>query len=70
MGSIEFDRINLFSSVQVKAKVRENVSEIPKYTLMFREKEIESFLVVLRTQGGQRRYTVEHIFLSLKRSKS
>ena len=34
---------------------------IPKPTLRFWEKELEGLLVPLRTRGGQRRYTAEHI---------
>ena len=35
--------------------------EIPKPTLRFWEKEFKEILVPLRTQGGQRRYTIEHM---------
>ena len=35
--------------------------KIPKPTLRFWEKELEGALVPLRTKGGQRRYTIEHI---------
>ena len=34
---------------------------IPKPTLRFWEKELDGILVPLRTQGGQRRYSVETI---------
>ena len=34
---------------------------IPKPTLRFWEKELEDFLIPLRTRGGQRRYTPEHV---------
>jgi DNA-binding transcriptional MerR regulator len=34
---------------------------IPKSTLRFWETELGGFLVPLRTKGGQRRYTREHI---------
>ena len=34
---------------------------IPKPTLRFWEKEFEGILQPLRTDGGQRRYTCEHI---------
>ena len=34
---------------------------IPKPTLRFWEKEFDGILVPLRTQGGQRRYAIEHI---------
>jgi DNA-binding transcriptional MerR regulator len=36
---------------------------IPKPTLRYWEKEFEGILVPLRTHGGQRRYTSEHIFI-------
>lgn len=36
---------------------------IPKPTLRFWEKEFEGILLPLRTNGGQRRYTSEHVFL-------
>ena len=36
---------------------------IPKPTLRFWEKEFEGILLPLRTNGGQRRYTSEHISL-------
>jgi DNA-binding transcriptional MerR regulator len=35
--------------------------EIPKPTLRFWEKEFGEILVPLRTQGGQRRYNIEHM---------
>ncbi len=35
--------------------------DIPKPTLRFWEKEFAGILVPLRTKGGQRRYTSEHI---------
>lgn len=35
--------------------------KIPKSTLRFWERELEGILVPLRTKGGQRRYTPEHI---------
>jgi DNA-binding transcriptional MerR regulator len=35
--------------------------QIPKPTLRFWEKEFKEVLVPLRTQGGQRRYNVEHL---------
>jgi DNA-binding transcriptional MerR regulator len=36
---------------------------IPKPTLRFWEKEFEGILLPLRTNGGQRRYTFEHVSL-------
>jgi DNA-binding transcriptional MerR regulator len=35
--------------------------KVPKHTLRFWEKEFNGTIVPLRTQGGQRRYTAEHI---------
>ena len=35
--------------------------KIPKPTLRFWEREFEGILVPLRTNGGQRRYTSEHV---------
>jgi DNA-binding transcriptional MerR regulator len=37
--------------------------KISKPTLRFWEKELEGVLVPLRTEGGQRRYTSEHLFI-------
>lgn len=39
---------------------------IPKPTLRFWEKELDGIFVPLRTQGGQRRYTLEHLSLIQK----
>jgi len=36
---------------------------VPKPTLRFWEKEFEGILVPLRTNGGQRRYAPEHVFV-------
>ena len=36
---------------------------VPKHTLRFWEKELEDLICPLRTRGGQRRYTVEHLFI-------
>ncbi len=47
---------NLYSIQQVSTKLN-----IPKPTLRFWEKEFEGTLTPLRTAGGQRRYTCEHI---------
>ena len=46
----------LFTIQQVSLKLN-----IPKPTLRFWEKELDGILVPIRTQGGQRRYTAEHI---------
>jgi len=47
---------NFLSIQQVSTKLN-----IPKPTLRFWEKEFEGMLLPLRTDGGQRRYTSEHI---------
>ena len=39
---------------------------IPKPTLRFWEKELDGIIVPLRTPGGQRRYTFEHLGLLQK----
>ncbi len=46
----------LFTIQQVSTKLN-----IPKPTLRFWEKELDGIIVPIRTQGGQRRYTFEHI---------
>lgn len=46
----------LFTIQQVSTKLN-----IPKPTLRFWEKELDGILVPIRTHGGQRRYTAEHI---------
>ena len=46
----------LLSVQQLSLKLK-----IPKPTLRFWEKEFKGILVPFRTQGGQRRYTAEHI---------
>ena len=35
--------------------------KLPKYTLRFWEREFHGILFPIRTEGGQRRYTFEHI---------
>ena len=47
---------NLHSIQQLSTKLN-----IPKPTLRFWEKEFEGILLPLRTNGGQRRYTPEHV---------
>ncbi len=37
--------------------------KVPKHTLRFWEKELDGILVPDRTEGGQRRYGSEHIFI-------
>jgi DNA-binding transcriptional MerR regulator len=46
----------LFTIQQLSKKLN-----IPKPTLRFWEKELEGLFVPLRTRGGQRRYTAEHV---------
>jgi DNA-binding transcriptional MerR regulator len=45
---------------------------VSKHTLRFWEKELGGIIVPLRTQGGQRRYTHEHLMLfeEIKRLKN
>jgi len=47
---------------------RANVS---KHTLRFWERELDGVIVPLRTKGGQRRYTLKHLFIieEIKRLK-
>ena len=40
--------------------------KIPKHTLRFWEKEFKDILIPLRTAGGQRRYTDEHVSIIRK----
>lgn len=47
---------NLISIQEVSVLLK-----VPKPTLRFWEKELDGILVPLRTDGGQRRYTVENI---------
>ena len=44
---------------------------VPKHTLRFWEKELEGLFVPFRTQGGQRRFTPEHLAVieQIKRQK-
>lgn len=37
--------------------------KVSKHTLRFWEKELEGLIVPLRTRGGQRRYTSDHLFV-------
>ena len=48
----------LFTIQQFSRKLK-----VPKPTLRFWEKELNGIIVPLRTQGGQRCYTTEHIFI-------
>ena len=50
-----------FSILEVSLKLT-----IPKHTLRFWEKELKDILVPLRTKGGQRRYTLENMFVIKK----
>ena len=47
---------NLISIQEVSALLK-----VPKPTLRFWEKELDGILVPLRTNGGQRRYALEHL---------
>ncbi|MGD2188204.1 MAG: MerR family transcriptional regulator [Desulfobacterales bacterium] len=51
----------LFTIQQISRKLN-----IPKPTLRFWEKELDGIIVPLRTPGGQRRYTIEHLNLIQK----
>ena len=44
---------------------------VPKHTLRFWEKEFDGLFIPLRTQGGQRRFTPEHLAVieQIKRQK-
>jgi len=46
-------------------------SGISKHTLRFWERELDGVIVPLRTKGGQRRYTLKHLFIieEIKRLK-
>lgn len=56
MPSLQTDQLYTIQQLSTRLK-------IPKPTLRFWEKELEGALMPLRTKGGQRRYTVEHIFV-------
>jgi DNA-binding transcriptional MerR regulator len=51
----------LFTIQQISRKLN-----IPKPTLRFWEKELDGIINPLRTPGGQRRYTLEHLSLIQK----
>lgn len=46
--------------------------KVSKHTLRFWEKELDGIIIPLRTQGGQRRYTPDHLFIlkEIKRLKA
>lgn len=50
------DSAQLYTIQQLSSKLK-----IPKPTLRFWEKELNGIVVPLRTPGGQRRYTPEHL---------
>ena len=59
----------------LKTLTIEEVSQrlgLSKHTLRFWEKELEGVIVPLWTKGGQRRYTLEHLFVidEIKRLKA
>ena len=47
---------HLLSVAEISKKLK-----VPKHTLRFWEKEFNGTIVPLRTQGGQRRYTADHV---------
>ena len=51
----------LFTIQQISRKLN-----IPKPTLRFWEKELDGIISPFRTEGGQRRYTLEHLALIQK----
>jgi DNA-binding transcriptional MerR regulator len=58
----------------IKTLTIQEVSErsgISKHTLRFWERELAGVIVPLRTKGGQRRYTLQHLFIieEIKRLK-
>ena len=59
----------------MKTLTIQEVSErlgLTTHTLRFWEKELEGVIMPLRTKGGQRRYTLEHLFVidEIKRLKN
>jgi DNA-binding transcriptional MerR regulator len=59
----------------MKTLTIQEVSErlgLTKHTLRFWEKELDGVIMPLRTKGGQRRYTLEHLFVidEIKRLKT
>jgi len=50
------EKSQLFTILQVSERLN-----IPKHTLRFWEKELNGLVVPLRTNGGQRRYTVQNL---------
>ena len=51
----------LFTIQQISRKLN-----IPRPTLRFWEKELDGVITPLRTEGGQRRYTLEHLAIIQK----
>ena len=51
----------LFTIQQISRRLN-----IPRPTLRFWEKELDGIIVPLRTDGGQRRYTLEHLAIIQK----
>jgi DNA-binding transcriptional MerR regulator len=56
MAPLQYSYFPPFTIQQLSEKLK-----IPKPTLRFWEKELDGIIVPLRTSGGQRRYTGEHI---------
>jgi len=52
------EKSQLFTILQASERLN-----IPKHTLRFWEKELDGLLVPLRTNGGQRRYTVQNLVI-------
>jgi len=52
------EKIQLFTILQISERLN-----IPKHTLRFWEKELNGLLVPLGTNGRQRRYTVQNLFI-------
>ncbi len=58
LGASVVSHIQTLSIQEVSSRLN-----VTKHTLRFWEKELEGVLVPLRSRGGQRRYTQEHLLL-------
>ena len=54
--NLENQNEQLFTIHQISIK-----ADIPKSTLRYWEKELQGYLIPSRTNGGQRRYSLEHL---------
>jgi DNA-binding transcriptional MerR regulator len=54
--NLEDQHQELFTIHQISLR-----ADIPKSTLRYWEKELQGYLIPLRTDGGQRRYSFEHL---------